>query len=188
MGIAGPTPHEDGFRMPARFSRHERTYLAWPTATGYRPDLDRSCREYAAIATAISEFEPVTLIVHPDDAAGAAGYLGGAPKNERLELPINDAWIRNSGPIFVGNDNGEVALVDLQSTGWSGRLACDLDMRLGHHLSERLGGPEDEAALAIPEGFYPDRTMVPAESTALTWDGGGVGCITQQQPAGRPAQ
>jgi hypothetical protein len=31
MDIVGPTPHEDGFRMPARFSRHERTYMAWPT-------------------------------------------------------------------------------------------------------------------------------------------------------------
>lgn len=111
MDIVGPTPHEDGFRMPARFARHERTYMAWPTVADYRPDLDRSRREYAAIAAAISEFEPVTLIVHPDDAAQ---------------------------PIL--------------------------------------------------EDLYPHRTVVPVESTAIAWDGGGVGCITQQQPAGRLAR
>jgi len=30
MGIVGRTPLQDGFRMPARFSPHERSYMAWP--------------------------------------------------------------------------------------------------------------------------------------------------------------
>ncbi len=47
-----------------------------------------------------------------------------------------------------------------------------------------LGGPEDEAALPILEKLHPERKIVPVPSTAMAADGGGVGCVTQQQPAG----
>jgi agmatine deiminase len=47
-----------------------------------------------------------------------------------------------------------------------------------------LGIPEDEAALVILEKVHPERKIVPVPSTALAADGGGVGCVTLQQPAG----
>ena len=47
-----------------------------------------------------------------------------------------------------------------------------------------LGGPEDDAALPILEKLHPERKIVPVPSTAMAADGGGVGCVTQQQPAG----
>ncbi|MBW2716440.1 MAG: agmatine deiminase family protein, partial [Deltaproteobacteria bacterium] len=51
-----------------------------------------------------------------------------------------------------------------------------------------LGGPEDEAALPILEKAHPERVIVPVPSTAMAADGGGVGCVTQQQPAGEVLQ
>jgi agmatine deiminase len=34
------------------------------------------------------------------------------------------------------------------------------------------------------EKAYPNREIVPVPSMAISRDGGGIGCITQQQPAG----
>ena len=35
---------------------------------------------------------------------------------------------------------------------------------------------------------HPEREIVPVPPTAMAADGGGVGCVTQQQPAGRLLQ
>jgi agmatine deiminase len=51
-----------------------------------------------------------------------------------------------------------------------------------------LGGPEDEKALPTLKNLYPHRKIVAVESTAIALDGGGIGCITQQQPLGRFAK
>lgn len=49
-----------------------------------------------------------------------------------------------------------------------------------------LGGPDDEKAQLLLQKLHPDREIVGVPSTAMAADGGGVGCITQQQPAGQP--
>ncbi len=56
-------------------------------------------RGYVSVAKAIAEFEPVTMVAHPDHADDARRQLGNHA--EVIELPIDDAWIRDSGPTFV---------------------------------------------------------------------------------------
>ncbi|WP_019294429.1 MULTISPECIES: agmatine deiminase family protein [unclassified Leisingera] len=133
------TPYADGFRMPARFAPHARTYIGWPTELNYRSDLARSRAEYAGVVRAVAEFEPVTVIADPGDAADARAALADCGNSEILEIPINDAWLRDSGWIFVKNDDGEVALVQFQFNGWGGKYACDKDMRVAEHLADHLG-------------------------------------------------
>ena len=82
----------------------------------------------------------------------------------------------------------ECATVFCQLEMLSGQYRANYYVVNGALIVPMLGGPEDDAAQPILEGLYPDRTVVPVESTAIAWDGGGVGCITQQQPAGRLAR
>ena len=133
------TPFADGFAMPARYSSHARTFIAWPTNLSYRSDLARSRAEYTGVIRAVAEFEPVTVVVHPDDAAGAYATLDGCDNLEVLEIPLNDAWLRDSGWMFVKNADGEVAMVQFQFNGWGGKYACDLDMRVAEHLADHYG-------------------------------------------------
>jgi agmatine deiminase len=49
-----------------------------------------------------------------------------------------------------------------------------------------LGGREDEEGLKRLTEILPDREIATVPSMALAVGGGGVGCITQQQPAGAP--
>jgi agmatine deiminase len=120
MGITNRTPMQDGFRMPGRFERHQRSYVQWPTEPLYRWSLEAAREEYAATIHAIARFEPVTVIVRPEDRGSAAAILSLGEEIGLLEMPLDDAWIRDSGPIFVRNDTGEVAWCSFSSMAGAG--------------------------------------------------------------------
>jgi agmatine deiminase len=106
--------------MPPEWAEHERTWLAWPSA-GYtlgetvdEADEARAC--WASVANAVVRFEPVTVVVHPADAAIARAWLD--PAVELLEAPLDDAWMRDIGPTFVLGPDGSLAGVDWVFNGW----------------------------------------------------------------------
>ena len=87
-------------RMPAEWTLHECCLMAWPT----RPELwhgqyEAVTVEYAAVAQAIARFEPVLMVAAPGLGNDARRRCGS--NVEVIELPIDDSWLRDSGPIFV---------------------------------------------------------------------------------------
>jgi agmatine deiminase len=113
------TPREDGFHMPAEFEPHAGTWLLWPE----RPDNWRlggkpAQATFAAVASAIAQFEPVTVGVSPQQFVNARSRL---PANVRLvEMSCNDSWIRDCGPTFVVDDAGGVRGIDWDFNAWGG--------------------------------------------------------------------
>src|SRR5688572_15347129 len=91
--------------MPAEWERHERTLMAWPCrAELWGPEMAQAREDHAAVVNAIAAFEPVTLVVRPADAAAARAAVAGDV--EIVERPIDDSWMRDSGPIFVVDETG----------------------------------------------------------------------------------
>jgi agmatine deiminase len=113
------TPRADGFRMPGEFEPHEQLWMLWPQ----RPDNWRlgakpAQRAWVQVATAISAFEPVTVGVNQDQFQNARNLL---PAHVRVvEISSNDAWMRDCGPTFVVNDEGDVRLIDWDFNAWGG--------------------------------------------------------------------
>ena len=106
------TPREAGFRMPAEWGPHQATLMAWPTRTReafWGPVFERAKQDYAAVARAITAFEPVIIMCNPGEAQEVRDRCGGTV--EAVEIPIDDSWLRDSGPIFVRDRRGRVALV-----------------------------------------------------------------------------
>ena len=170
MGIIERTPWQDGFRMPARFSPHERTYMAWPSQTAVRTELQRVRDEIAAIVRGVSRFEPVTLLVNPDDAGNAREHLGDIESLDLFEVPVDDIWLRDSFSIFVKNDAGEVALVNFPFNGWGGRVPCVHDMKAGTRTAERLGIRAYDANMICEGGGISvdgEGTLITTESVML---------------------
>jgi len=52
----------------------------------------------------------------------------------------------------------------------------------GKVLLPAYGSPRDADALALLDGLFPDRTIVPIDCSALIWGRGAVHCLTQQIP------
>ncbi len=115
-------PVRDGFAMPAEWGPHERTWMQWPSRVapfGSPEGLALARQAYAQVARAIAGFEPVTMVVRPEDRLEAQLALG--PKVELFEAPIDDGWARDSGPTFVTNGEGAVAGIQWRFNAWGNK-------------------------------------------------------------------
>jgi agmatine deiminase len=108
------------FRKPAEFERHERTWMIWPHREDlYEEQLAPMQREYLKIVEAISQFEPVNVVAHPDHAETARRRLGNLA--EVVAIPVDDFWTRDCGPSFLRNPEGQLAGVDWRFNAWGGK-------------------------------------------------------------------
>jgi agmatine deiminase len=113
------TPAADGYRMPAEFEPHSGCWMAWPE----RPDNWRlgaapAQQAYAAVAAAIAASEPVTMAVSDAQFERCRSLLPAAVRV--VEIPTDDAWIRDTGPTFVVDDDGDRRGVDWRFNAWGG--------------------------------------------------------------------
>jgi agmatine deiminase len=152
-------------RMPAEWAPHERTLMAWPIRQElWGARLDDAKRDYAEIADAIVAFEPVLMVAA--DAYDARRHLPEAV--EVVELPHDDSWMRDSGPIFVLGEGRERAAVDFRFNGWGEKFApWDADDRVTELLCEHLGIPRIRSELVLEGG-------------SLAVDGAGTLVTTEQ--------
>ncbi|HNR21449.1 MAG TPA: agmatine deiminase [Steroidobacteraceae bacterium] len=113
------TPRRDGFRMPGEHEPHAGTWMLWPE----RPDNWRNGAKpaqhaFVAVASAIAQFEPVTMGVNQRQFDNARASL---PSQVRVvEISNNDSWMRDCGPTFVVNGQGQVRGIDWQFNAWGG--------------------------------------------------------------------
>jgi agmatine deiminase len=159
-----PTPRQDGFAMPAEFSPHQATLMAWPARDEWWGALlDGAKDEWAGVARAVAAFEPVTMVCNPGQATDVRRRCGAGV--EPLELPIDDSWMRDNGPIFVSDDGGNVALVQFRFNSWGEKfLPYGDDARVPEALASHLGVRRYQAPFVLEGGSF----FVDGEGTLLT--------------------
>ncbi len=139
--------------MPAEWEPHERTLMGWPCRRAlWGETIARARSDYATVANAIAEFEPVTMIANPGaDAAAARAACSSAV--EIVELPLDDSWLRDCGPIYVYTDHGAREAVHFGFNAWGGRFPpWDRDAAVGRLIAERLGDEVVSAPLVLEGG------------------------------------
>lgn len=141
--------------MPAEGAPQQRVWMAFP-CEGYslgdsEADRHEARSTWAAVAHAISRFEPVTMLVDPAEIDAARRYV--SRDVELIEAPLNDAWMRDIGPTFVHADDGSVAAVDWTFNGWGAQdwARWDRDARIGATVAELAGVPVVASSL-VNEG------------------------------------
>jgi agmatine deiminase len=144
-----------GTRLPAETVRHERTLIAWPTATRaatvWDDDVAAAREVYAVVARTVAAHEPVTMVAAPDDAAAARAELGAAV--EVFSAAIDDAWMRDAGPVVVVAPDGTRHAVHFRFNGWGDKYAPYADdATIGARLAAHLGLPVHEAPLVLEGG------------------------------------
>ena len=138
-------------RMPGEFEPHERTAICWPARREIYPGLLFAEAEeaHAELARTIARFEPVTMIADLGDGERAAEMCGGGV--DVVEIPIDDSWFRDTGPIYVRDGERRVAL-DFRFNGWGERFEpWDSDADLAARWTD-LAEHESRAVPMVLEG------------------------------------
>jgi agmatine deiminase len=122
-------PFDDGYRMPAEWLPHSGTLMIWPhnrrTWPGRR--LDAVEAVYKNIIKTLLKYEPVLLLAaNPEIEKRASTVIGNLkefPNELRiLQNPVNDLWARDSGPIFIKNEQKKIVrLTNWEFNSWGGK-------------------------------------------------------------------
>ncbi|HEY2007142.1 MAG TPA: agmatine deiminase family protein, partial [Solirubrobacteraceae bacterium] len=152
-------------RTPAEWEPHERTLMGWPCRVElWEAEMERARSEYAAVANAVAAFEPVTMIANPGEDAGLARAAGGEGV-QIVELPLDDSWLRDSGPIYTYGDDGRRLANHFGFNAWGEKFPpWDRDAAVGGLIARDLGDPVVESNLILEGGSI----LLDGEGTLLT--------------------
>ena len=108
--------------MPPETAPQDRIWMAFPregqTLGDTTAEREAGYAAWAAVAHAVAEFQPVSMIVDPSEMARARRMIGAGI--DLIERVIDDFWLRDSGPTFVHAADGSLAAVDWIFNGWGG--------------------------------------------------------------------
>ncbi|KAA1190505.1 agmatine deiminase [Pseudohalioglobus sediminis] len=115
------TPRADGFRMPGEHEPQQAVLMAWPErADNWREAAGPAQRAFAAVAAAIAAATPVIMCISAAQRESARALLPAGVT--LLEIPCNDSWMRDIGPTYVVNSQGEKRGIDWGFNAWGGEV------------------------------------------------------------------
>lgn len=126
-------------RLPAEWEAQDGVLVAWPhNGTDWAYMLDDVRPVFVEIIRQVTRFERVLLTA--PCAADAAGVLAEAgvdlSRVAVCELPNNDTWARDFGPITVSYNNQPV-LLDFGFNGWGLKFPANFDNLISKRLKEQ---------------------------------------------------
>ncbi|GAA3389172.1 agmatine deiminase family protein [Cryptosporangium minutisporangium] len=140
--------------MPAEWAPHAGTWMAYPTPNqtfGDGVELAAARAAWTAVANTIVRYEPVTMLVDPGDRAELLD-----PRITTLAVPIDDAWLRDSGPTFVYGPNGGPYAVDWGFNGWGAQPWASWvdDRQVARRVADAAGVPRIASTLTQEGGGF----------------------------------
>jgi agmatine deiminase len=167
----GQTPAELGYRFPAEWEPHAATWLAWPHKPETWPGkFEPIPAVWAELVRNIAQFEHVHVLAGGKQVHSQAQSMVGHVANVTIhDVPTNDVWMRDHGPMFLSGPRGSTpALVDWEYNAWGGKYPpFDLD-----NLT-----PKFAAKVTHRKRFVPGIIM---EGGALDSNGQGTILTTEQ--------
>ncbi|CAM9970074.1 unnamed protein product [Pylaiella littoralis] len=149
---------QNRFFVPDEAEPHTRTFMQWPVSQQVHPDryfLDELQETIARIANAIVDFEPVVMLMAQSDQRAAQRLLSASI--EIWPIPTEDLWARDSGPLFVTDGQGNLAIRQLNFNGWGGKQVHARDGEIARLVAERMGLPLlDNGVVGEPGGVEAD--------------------------------
>ncbi len=160
-------PPLDTWRMPDEADKHSRTWMAFgPSAAIWgKKLLPEVQRNLARIARAIANYEPVSMLVREEELAIAKELMGDADVT-LITAPLDDLWMRDTGPVFVQGTAGGKGAIGFNFNGWGDKQAHTQDAKVAEFVATNA------QAQFIP-------TTLVLEGGGIEVDGRGTAIITE---------
>jgi len=176
------TPSERGYRMPAEWEAHEATWLAWPHNPEDWPGKFQAIPWlFAEIVRLLAGHERVHLVVQEEkEQRKATGVLERAHANlDRVSFhqwPTDRVWTRDSGPIFVRNAEGQVAITNWRFNAWAKYPDWHLDDQIPDRAADLLGLPQWQATVDVAG----EQRRIVLEGGSIDTNGQGILLTTEE--------
>lgn len=159
-------PSKSTLSMPFEGSRHARTLTAWPDQASQKDsiDLEGAETDVAAIANAIVKFEPVTLLCNAKNVPRAKSLVSSQVDIQEIE--VDELWIRDTGPIYVKDAQGQLVGVDFNFNYWGNKYKGTVDSKVSSLILKNNGIKRVQAPFV-------------AEGGAIEVDGEGTLLLTE---------
>ncbi|MCY0938147.1 agmatine deiminase family protein [Streptomyces sp. H34-S4] len=140
-----------GFVVPIDTTRHSRTWMAWPDSSAiWGRQLAGVQANIALIAKTIAKYEPVVMCANSASVSKAKSACGSAVTVIGT-IPVDDCWMRDSGPVFRTNGAGGLDSVGLNFNGWGNQQTHAKDSLVAGRVAAYAGVPFSAAGF-IGEG------------------------------------
>ena len=120
-------------RLPAEWEPQSAVLIAWPHAgTDWVDRLASVEITYIALAAAVVRFQSLIIVVpdaelHAHVEARLREHGVDLTRVRLVELPYDDTWLRDSGPITLSAGDDKYQLTDFRFTGWGGKFGSAQD-------------------------------------------------------------
>lgn len=140
------------WRMPDEAEPHERTWMAFGASERIwgRRLLPLVQRNLATLANTIARFEPVSMLVRQSELRTAMRLIDKSVTV--VPLPLDDLWIRDTGPVFVTDGKGNKSAIDFNFNGWGEKQEYRRDAKVASSVAKQAGVKARRSELCLEGG------------------------------------
>lgn len=137
-----PFPVSSGFSFPPEWHEQEGVLLSAPlNPATWIPNRAEMTLEYSVFAAAISRYEKIFVnCVKSAQNIWMEHFISvdAVPENiVFLDIPTNDAWCRDHGPLFLKHPSGKRVCAGFRYNAWGGKFPpWDLDNAVPEKIAE----------------------------------------------------
>ena len=156
--------------MPAEWAPHAATWIAWPhNAEDWPGKFQPIPWVYAEIVRHLSQVEDVHILVNDEPAEKRTRriLLRVGANLARLHFhhwPTDRVWLRDSGPIFVKNPQGDLAVTNWKFNAWAKYENYHRDDQIPDHVAQLYNMPQ----------FQPHIPSLDGEAHRIVLEGGSI--------------
>lgn len=151
-------PMKSEYRMPAEWAPHAATWIAWPHNPEDWPNKFQPIPwVYCEIVRHLSQVEDVHILVNGEDEERRARNMLRRQGSNVARLHFHcwrtdRVWLRDSGPIFVKNLEGDVAVTNWKFNAWAKYDNWRNDDLIPKQVAKMHGMKSFEPSVTMPDG------------------------------------
>ncbi len=169
--------------MPAEWAPHAATWIAWPhNAEDWPGKFQPIPWVYAEIVRHLSQVEDVHILVNDEPAEKRTRriLLRVGANLARLHFhhwPTDRVWLRDSGPIFVKNPQGDLAVTNWKFNAWAKYENYHRDDQIPDHVAKLYNMPQFQPHIPSLDG---EAHRVVLEGGSIDTNGAGLLLTTEE--------